>query len=62
MLRKEGDFYYNVSNDVNTGELIICRRPAEKCKYTARDYIACPKCKGFFNKLNLRHHTAHCID
>lgn len=62
MLRKEGDFYYNINNDVNSGELIICRRPAEKCKNTAQDYTACPKCKGFFNKLNLRHHTAHCID
>ncbi|XP_077282641.1 uncharacterized protein LOC143908752 isoform X2 [Temnothorax americanus] len=62
MLRREGDFYYNVNNDVNSGELIVCRRPAEKCKNTAQDYVCCPKCKGFFNKLNLRHHTAHCID
>lgn len=55
VLRKEGDFYYNVTNDVNSGELIVCRRPTEKSRNTARDYTACPKCKGFFNKLNLRH-------
>lgn len=62
ILRKEGDFYYNVSNDVNSGELIVCRRPIEKpTKPTALNYVACPKCKGFFNKQNLRHHTEHCI-
>lgn len=62
MLRKEGDFYYNVNNEVNSGELIVCRRPVEKSRKTARDYTACPKCKEFFNKLNFRHHTAHYID
>ncbi|XP_070529778.1 uncharacterized protein [Cardiocondyla obscurior] len=61
MLRREGDFYYNINTDVNTGELLVCRRPAEKCQNTAQDYTACPKCKGFFNKANLRQHTAHCI-
>ncbi|KAL6421398.1 hypothetical protein ACFW04_011791 [Cataglyphis niger] len=41
MLQKKGNFYYNVSNDINTGELIICRRPAEKCKYTTHHTAYC---------------------
>ncbi|XP_066593194.1 uncharacterized protein [Prorops nasuta] len=61
-LRKKGDFMYNLTKEVNEGKLIVCRRPQEKCKTMAENYMACPKCKGFYNKLNFRHHTRKCID
>lgn len=49
ILRKQGNFKYNTNADINTGQLIVYRRPTTSSK-TATDFIACFKCKGFFTK------------
>lgn len=53
ILRKRGNFEYNTNADVNTGQLIVSRRPTTNSCKTATDFIACSKCKGFFAKILL---------
>jgi len=61
IIRKNGNFKYNTNAEVNKGELIVCRRPNIKSNKTARDFTACMKCKGFFNKSTIRHHARECF-
>lgn len=59
-LRKNGNFKFNTNSKLNDGQLIVCRRPNEKHKKMAKDFIACAKCKGFFAKSTIRHHSRNC--
>lgn len=57
MLRKNGNFKFNTNSELNNGQLIVCRRPNEKYKKVAKNFIACAKCKGFFAKSTIHHHS-----
>lgn len=57
MLRKRSQFYFNSNGSLNDGELIVCRRPQDTLKKNPSDFQACPNCKGFFSKNNIRHHA-----
>jgi len=61
ILRKNGNFKFNTNNELNNGQLIVCRRPNEKYSKIAKDFIACAKCKGFFSKNTIRHHSRSCF-
>ncbi|XP_067214617.1 uncharacterized protein [Linepithema humile] len=60
-LRKNGNFKFNTDSKLNDGQLIVCRRPNEKRNKCATDFIACAKCKGFFAKSTIRHHSRKCF-
>lgn len=59
-LRKQGNFKFNTCVKINTGHLIVTRRPAANSRNTATDFVACSKCKGFFAKSAIRHHILKC--
>lgn len=61
ILRKNGNFKFNTNSALNNGQLIVCRRPNEKHNKLARDFIVCAKCKGFFAKSTIRHHSRSCF-
>ncbi|XP_067217009.1 uncharacterized protein [Linepithema humile] len=61
IIRKNGNFKFNTNSEVNNGKLIVCRRPNEKYNKSATDFIACGKCKGFFTKQTIRHHSRKCL-
>lgn len=60
-IRKMGNFKFNTDKRFNTGELIVCRRPNERVNRNALDFIACAKCKGFYGKRTIRHHSRICL-
>ncbi|VEN42507.1 unnamed protein product [Callosobruchus maculatus] len=61
-IRRKSQFAYNTDNDINDGKIIVCRkRSANEAIGNAGDYTACPHCKGFFTKTNLRHHAKSCF-
>lgn len=59
-VRRNGNFQFNTKKEVNSGELIVCRRPNKEWHRTAGDFLPCAKCKGFFSKSSLRHHFRRC--
>ncbi|XP_071653728.1 uncharacterized protein [Temnothorax longispinosus] len=59
-LRKMGNFKFNTNSEINTGELIVSRRPNEKVNKTAIDFTACAKCQAFYAKSTIRHHARQC--
>lgn len=59
-LRKEGNAAFNKNPTLNNGELIVTRRPKEKLKRIARDYLPCVICKATFSKRSLRKHFKKC--
>lgn len=61
-LRRNGNFKFNTSSDVNDGRLIVCRRPNEKYQTLPTDFTACGKCKGFFAKWTIRHRSRRCFE
>jgi len=61
ILRKNENFKFNTNSELNNGQLIVCRRPNEKYSKIAKDFIACAKCKGFFSKNTIRHHSRSCF-
>lgn len=60
MLRKKGNFLFNIKENLNDGELIVSRRPKSIYNRKAVDYVACCNCKGFFSKKSLRIHIKKC--
>jgi len=60
-LRRNGNFKFNTDSKLNNGQLIVCRRPNEKSNKLATDFVACAKCKGFFTKNTIRHHSRKCF-
>jgi len=58
-IRKESNFIYNTSSQLNTGELIVSRRPL-KANKSVLHFICCPKCKDFYTKNNVKHHFQDC--
>lgn len=61
IIRKNGNFKFNTMSEANKGKLIVCRRPNEKYDKPAADFIACAKCKDFFSKKTIRHHSRACL-
>ncbi|XP_039302367.1 uncharacterized protein LOC120359603 isoform X2 [Solenopsis invicta] len=59
-IRKKGNFIHNTDPSLNTGTLVVCRRPAEKSGKSIKDYTCCAKCKGWHVKNNIRHHFKEC--
>lgn len=59
--RKNNNFKFNTASEFNNGQLILCRRPNTKFNKTATDFTACIKCKGFFAKNTIRHHSRNCL-
>ncbi|XP_077259749.1 uncharacterized protein LOC143896078 isoform X2 [Temnothorax americanus] len=60
-LRRRGDFYFNVDNTRNDGELLVERRSKKMYNRVPSDYTACPKCRAFILKATRRHHSRKCI-
>ncbi|XP_072750438.1 uncharacterized protein [Anoplolepis gracilipes] len=60
-IRKKGNFIHNTDPSLNTGELIVCRRPPRNSCKTIQNFTYCAKCKGWFTK-NIRHHFKKCVD
>lgn len=60
-IRKQSMFEFNTNNNVNDGELMVCRRPSTNAPRMAKDYKVCQKCKGFYSKNNIRHHAKKCF-
>lgn len=60
-IRKQSMFDFNTNNNVNDGELMVCRRPNATVPRQAKDYKVCQKCKGFYLKNNIRHHAKKCF-
>ena len=59
LLKNKGNFFHNVNVlRHKKGELIVVRRPTEKVCY--KDYLPCPKCLGFFSRMELWRHKASC--
>jgi len=61
-IRKNGNFIFNTQAQLNTGQLIVSRRPNKKYDKDATDFTACVKCKGFFAKSTIRHHSRTCLN
>lgn len=61
IIRKKGNFKFNSTSEFNDGQLIVCRRPNKRSNKTATDFTACIKCKGFFGKNTIRHHSRNCL-
>ncbi|XP_015125309.1 uncharacterized protein LOC107047092 [Diachasma alloeum] len=59
-IRKRGDHLYNTDRRFNKGTLIVCRRPNEKMKKKAEDFLRCGYCKGQYTRSVLRHHWKKC--
>lgn len=62
VIRKNGNFQFNTQAEFNTGQLIVSRRSNKNYNKTATDFIACAKCKGFFAKSTIRHHSRVCFN
>lgn len=60
-IRKNGNFKYNTTSELNNGQLVVCRRPNATFKKTVTDFTVCIKCKGFFAKNTIRHHSRKCL-
>lgn len=60
VLRKKGNYLFNLNKNLNDGELIVSRRPNAKFARSAGYYKACGNCKGYFSKNSLRAHYAQC--
>lgn len=60
-IRRRGDFYFNVDNARNDGELLVERRSKKMFNRLPSDYTVCPKCKAFILKFTRRHHSRRCI-
>ena len=60
-LRRRGDFYFNVDNTRNDGELLVERRSKKEFNKLPSDYVSCPQCKAFILKSTSRHHYRKCI-
>ncbi|XP_025835685.1 uncharacterized protein LOC112906158 [Agrilus planipennis] len=58
-IRKNGNFLL-LDKNFSDGKLIPLRRPTNEKKYSAKDYIVCPDCKGLYTKNNIRHHYSNC--
>lgn len=59
-IRKKGNFLFNVNSDLNKGSLNPVRRPRTEMKRSGTNFTACPNCKGFYTKNNIRHHYRSC--
>ncbi|KYN34029.1 hypothetical protein ALC56_11642 [Trachymyrmex septentrionalis] len=53
------NFLYNTFSQLYIGEWLVSRRSLEANK-SASDFIACPKCKSYYTKNNVRHHFQNC--
>ncbi|KAG5864756.1 hypothetical protein JTB14_020180 [Gonioctena quinquepunctata] len=60
MIRRQAQHQYNTNPEINSGTLIVRRRPAAMKNRNSNHYIACPSCKEMFSKLSLRSHVAKC--
>jgi len=60
IIRRQGNFQYNIDSKINKGDLIVCRRPQASKDRSAKDYLPCAKCHGFFSKISIRNHFHRC--
>ncbi|XP_029171322.1 uncharacterized protein LOC114940736 [Nylanderia fulva] len=59
---KNGNFKFNTKAELDSGQLLVSRRPNKKYHKSATDFTACAKCKGFFAKSTIRHHSRVCFN
>ncbi|KAK9876206.1 hypothetical protein WA026_011337 [Henosepilachna vigintioctopunctata] len=60
-LRKKGDYLYNTTIKSRDQPDIVCKGTREGHQ-TLRDInVPCPRCKGYYSKLSLRHHIRKCM-
>lgn len=59
-IRKYGNFLHNTDASLNTGTLIVARRPQEKYRKSSKNYTCCGYCGGYYAKSNLRSHYKDC--
>ncbi|XP_044760398.1 uncharacterized protein LOC123317851 [Coccinella septempunctata] len=59
-IRKNGQFFFNTSEMVNTGERKVARRPSAKYNKKPVDFVSCPSCCGDYAKSAFRRHFQRC--
>lgn len=60
MLRKKGNYEWNMNEELNKGLLITCRRPNPKQPNEAKRFTSCMNCLGSYTKTSIRHHVKTC--
>ncbi|XP_067210123.1 uncharacterized protein [Linepithema humile] len=61
-IRKKGNFKFNTQANLNSGSMIVVRRPTEKEKQYGSYFLPCFNCKGHYAIHNLRHHYRICAE
>lgn len=59
-IRKKGNFKFNTQADLNSGSMIVVRRPTKKEKQCGSHFLPCSNCEGHYSISNLRHHYRIC--
>ncbi|EFN66984.1 hypothetical protein EAG_06098, partial [Camponotus floridanus] len=59
-IRKKGNFKFNTQADLNSGSMIVVRRPTKKEKQCGSHFLPCSNCEGYYSISNLRHHYRIC--
>lgn len=49
VLRKNGNHLYNTDTRFNKGDLLVVRKPQERMKKSAKDFMACGNCRGQYS-------------
>lgn len=60
ILRKNGNFKYNIEKQYEGQGFILTRRARKNQPKTIKNYLACGNCKGHYLKSTLRHHFRKC--
>jgi len=61
MIRRRGDFYFNVFCARIDGELLVKRYSKKEYNRLPSDYVVCPKYKAFILKFTSRHYYQRCM-
>lgn len=59
-IRKKGNFKFNTQAGLNSGSMIVVRRPTKKEKQCGSYFLPCSNCEGHYAIHNLRHHYRIC--
>ncbi|KAK0159798.1 hypothetical protein PV327_010872 [Microctonus hyperodae] len=59
-LMKQGDYLHNTNPELNTGVVIVSRRPQAKYQKAADEFVVCSNCLGYFSARTLRIHYKVC--
>jgi hypothetical protein len=60
ILRKKGNFKFNIEKQYEGQDFIPCRRARKTQPEILKNYLACGNCKGHYLKSTIRHHFKKC--